>query len=423
MQKRAGASAPQQPSKAQERAAERRRAAELQAAHRFALKHVKARVRREDVKNVGAGLGSQTSQESWRRGSRPEAPAFAIPALSVSCKIDADACPGGAFKHLPTCTNDQGGVQQRVQVKWQVRAQGAGASQCHGHGPVSQAAGAGIGSAVGGSRGGLKQRRAGSIARKSGLGAPGVRDREDPVVQIFVPRCSPPSQAGTVCGVRASKLTARAVSATQDVVPEVIAAKRRADVAVHVDQVKVQAHSLTAGQASSDRAHDPGVASETAGKGVDTGTDGCGHSAVVMPSEVGVRCQEEPSTEKGAGCLTRSKQGADRGRKVAGCMKGRSYVQACGKGAGSAPGRLPSGPRKSTSGSRATAARVEELRIRLEAQLGPEKLLAACQCLDSDTITTSADGLPRQLEAVLAPQTHFAYAVYRLKMMEDIVFR
>lgn len=395
---------PEQTSKAQERAAERRRVAELQAAHRIALKHVKARVRRGDFKNAGASLGPQMSQDSLRSGSRPEAPAFVIPAVSGDLKMGANLCLGGALKHR---ANEQGSVQQRVQVQRQAPLQGAGAIQCHSHGPVGQAAGAGSGSAVGASRGGLKQRRADSTVRKVGLGAAGVTDREAPVVEIFVPRCSLPSQARAASGVRASssKTTVHAVSLKQGVVQEVNAAKRCAEEVAHVDQLKAK------------------VAAETAGNWDDTGRDGCERSAATVTSEVGVKCQDEQLTVAAAGCFARSKRGPDQGQKVTGCMKGSSDVRSAGKGAGSAPGKLASGPRKSSSGSTATAARVEELRVRLEAQLGPEKLLAACQCLDSDTMTTSADGLPRQLEAVLAPQTHFAYAVYRLKMMEDIVFR
>lgn len=416
---------PDQPSKAQEREAERRRAEELKAAHRFALKHVKARVRREDIKKAGAGMEPKTNQDSGARGSRPDAPSFVILADSMepaSQKVDSDASSVAASRPSSRGNNAQakGGQQQHVRAQRSTLLQGGGDSHVHDvSGQVSRAA---IGTAQV-TRAALKERRAGAVLQKHGQGAQAATCGGDPVVQIFLPRCSLPSQSSKACSAKAtSSEPAVTTQPSAELLQSVAAAEQSPAVGPRVDELQGRAQSVRDVHAAKRKPSGPGSTWQP-------GEPGTGAAGVFATSAVAVTSgrRKQPSSGErvSVGCLTRSRKRSGQGSKAARPNKiGANGASSNSRtGSGSAPGRLPSPEQKACTGSSATAARVEELRIRLEAQLGAEKLLAACKSLDSDTAATSTEDVLRQLEAVLAPNPHFAYAVYRLKMMEDIVFR
>jgi hypothetical protein len=74
------------------------------------------------------------------------------------------------------------------------------------------------------------------------------------------------------------------------------------------------------------------------------------------------------------------------------------------------------------AGSGVTAVKIEELRMKLEIQLGPEKLLAAYTYLQQFDSQEHDKVVQVKLEQLLSPDEHLAYSIYKLLTLEQLVF-
>lgn len=75
------------------------------------------------------------------------------------------------------------------------------------------------------------------------------------------------------------------------------------------------------------------------------------------------------------------------------------------------------------AGASMTAVKVEELRMWLESQLGPQKLMEAYVFLQRLDGPGADDTDQQRFEDLLAPSQHLAYYIYKLLTLERVVFR
>jgi hypothetical protein len=78
--------------------------------------------------------------------------------------------------------------------------------------------------------------------------------------------------------------------------------------------------------------------------------------------------------------------------------------------------------RQAAAGASVTAVKVEELRMKLEAQLGGDTLMAAYQYLQQLDGQEHDKVVQAALEQLLAPNEHLAYSIYKLVTLESLVF-
>lgn len=410
-----------EPSKAKERAEARKRAAEMQAAHRFALKHVQARVRREDIKNRSS-LTSHMSRASPKQASRPDAPAFVIPATPHNDKHnDNDAC-ASACKSPAKSPNQPGDAQQPAQAHRRERGQkqgdGASASSSGNRGTMSGSGG--------------PERNIGKMISCRLSGTHVATFKSSPDVEIFVPPCSPQGSSGEVAPRAAAPRQTLEASFSQPPALDIAATEIQPAANVISSELPERAITTCVARCLSSTlrrwdARAEGCQTSTKRGRQKPVIDRAAKTCVTAPSLASTRCirgqnlcLKKLAMDNQATPLqtTGNAQGELGIRHVDQITKAAPVRN--GRGAGSSPGRFSSENR--TEAGKATAAKVEELRMRLEAQLGEDRLLSAIKFLDSGAGMAPAGVVPPELEALLAPHTHFAYAVYRLRMMEDMVF-